>query len=464
MTGVSVMPSDEYMLGPTACMPTSAVLRSIQKQIRQSRSLTRGDIRVAAAMGLVNADIQQPFGYNDGTFYPIDDPRLRAAGPVLSPTAMVAVESTTKSMHALALLVDFADNAGVRPGGEFQTLLFDEQNPDSMASYYKDVSRGKLRVTGEVVGYLRMPRPYSYYTNAQSGTGSSYPQNTPGLLVDALTEYCKTDSLSRFDTDGDGFVDGIFLIHAGGGAEAEPDPQRRMDMIWSHKWVLPQPFVNNGVKVYAYSTEPEDGRLGVFAHEFGHVLGLPDLYDASYRSRGVGDWCLMGGGSWGGSGHSPTRLSCWCLAELGWVTPSVVKKSGILELDTLANDPKACHRLWSKGKKGAEYFLLENRQRVGRDSALPGSGLAVWHIDENQSNNANPPIYRVGLLQADGKRDLETNRNGGDKSDLFPGAGKVRKLTDSTNPSSRANNGMTTGVQLTQIVESAGKIKVSVKV
>jgi M6 family metalloprotease-like protein len=91
---------------------------------------------------------------------------------------------------------------------------------------------------------------------------------------------------------------------------------------------------NDGVRVYAYSTEPENGKIGVFAHEFGHVLGLPDLYDTSYQSAGVGEWCLMGGGSWGGNGSKPTQLSCWCLARLGWMTPKVVKRSSSLSLAT----------------------------------------------------------------------------------------------------------------------------------
>ena len=112
--------------------------------------------------------------------------------------------------------------------------------------------------------------------------------------------------MKRFDTDDDGFVDGIFLIHAGGGAEAEPNPTKRKDMIWSHKWTLPTPFSNSGVKVYAYSTEPEDGHVGVFCHEFGHVLGLPDLYDTTYRSEGVGIWCLMGAVHGEAAGTSPS--------------------------------------------------------------------------------------------------------------------------------------------------------------
>src|SRR5262249_37536295 len=142
-------------------------------------------------------------------------------------------------------------------------------------SYYRALSQGSLTVSGEVTDYVRAPHPYSHYTHGESGMGTSYPQNTPGLLHDALAKFCKKRSLQEFDRNGDGYVDGIFLIHAGGGAEAERDPAKRPHKIWSHKWVLPAPFEHKGIRAYAYSTEPEDGRVGVFTHEFGHILGLP---------------------------------------------------------------------------------------------------------------------------------------------------------------------------------------------
>ncbi len=279
-----------YADGPTTCRPTTAVLKDIQRSIKKSRAMSAADVRLASYMGLIAADQQRQTGFNDGVFYPPSDIPV-AAAPADRPLRAARLPRATgpKKLHALALMVDFSDNVGKRPPGEFQKMLFDPANPDSMTSIYREMSYGMLDVSGEVIAYVRAPQPYAYYTAGESGTGNTFPHNVPGLLVDALTEYCKTDNLKRFDTDGDGFVDGIFLIHAGGGAEAEPVASKRNDMIWSHKWTLPTPFVNQGVKVFAYSTEPEDGRVGVFAHEFGHVLGLPDLYDTSYRSEGVGN-------------------------------------------------------------------------------------------------------------------------------------------------------------------------------
>jgi immune inhibitor A len=455
---------DRYEYGPTACVAHPKVMKNIVKELRAAHAISSHEVRLAAMMGLAPTDSASKLGFNDGIIYPAGFmPRKLTRGATLSSAMGLAPMTTTRKLHALALMVDFSDNQGTRPAADFQKLLFDAANPSSLTSYYKTLSGGQLEVTGEAIGYVRGPRPYTFYTNGESGTGSSYPNNTPGLLFDALTAFCVNDNLKRFDSDNDGFVDGIFLIHAGGGAEAEADPAKRKDMIWSHKWTLPTPFINSGVQVFAYSTEPEDGHVGVFCHEFGHVLGLPDLYDTTYRSEGVGMWCLMGAGSWGGNGNKPVRMSCWCLAKLGWITPQNFSGTKTLTIPTLASDPTACYRLPVAGASGPEYFLLENRQTVDMDSALPGHGLALWHIDEHQAGNTDPLGYLVGLVQADGKQDLEKNRNRGDDGDLFPGSAGITSASDGTNPNTRANDGSPSGVTLTGITEVGTTIKVKVK-
>jgi immune inhibitor A len=413
-------------------------------------------------MGIVATTPVGWAGFNDGLLFPYE-PSTGGVGSAsaIPEAALAPVEPKSpekRKVHAIALLVDFSDNWGMQPTTEFKNLLFDKANPNSMTNFYRQLSYGALELTGEVIGYVRAPRSYSYYTAAESGTGTNYPQNTPGLLNDALTIFCRNDNLARFDADNDGFVDAIFLIHAGSGAEAEPNPTMRKNMIWSHKWTLPQAFVHQGIKVFAYSTEPEDGRVGVFSHEFGHLLGLPALYDTTFRSHGIGDWCLMAGGSWGGEGNRPARMSCWCLSKLGWIKPKVVTGKEMLELDTLEEKETECYRLWTKGTIGPEYFLLENRQAKGLDAALPGSGLAVWHIDERQSNNDNPLAYLVALLQADGNKDLELLRNSGDAGDLFPGDKGVAAVDDNTTPPTRANTGSPSRVALTNIAMNGGVV------
>jgi immune inhibitor A len=457
-----------YEDGPTACIALPKVVKNIRTSIESKRVLSSADARLARRMGLLSIPNIARSGWNDGIVYPLEEMANRAIGRVraASPSQRLTLSAPTGTLKCLVLLVDFSDNPASQAPAHYESLLFDRDNPNSMASFYHDLSYGKLNVTGVVTQWIRAPKPYAFYTAGESGTGDNFPQNTPGLLQDALTEYCQTNSLADFDVNGDGFVDGLFLVHAGPGAETQSNPQKRNDMIWSHKWTLPQPFVNNGVKAFAYFTAPEDGKLGVFSHEFGHFLGLPDLYDTTYRSEGVGAWCLMAAGSWGGGGNTPARLSAWCLATLGWMKPTNVDKAQSVTLDTLENDAASCYRLWSKGKTESEYFLIENRQQSGRDVSLPASGLALWHIDESQADNTNPIAYRVGLVQADGKRDLELGANTGDEGDLFPGKKAVKKVNDVAGlpPTTRSNSGQKTGVSISSIQMKNGKVSAKLKV
>jgi immune inhibitor A len=436
--------------------------------VARAHVLSAADARLATLAGLVSIPAVGRTGFNDGVIYPPEEQGAALAARSRAPSARraLAAPSAAQTLNCLVLCVDFSDNVGKEKAQHYQSLLFDKTNPKSMASFYSELSYGSLTVTGQVTDWIRADHPYAYYTDGASGTGGNYPRNTPGLLKEALDKYCKTKSLAPFDGNGDGFVDGLFLVHAGGGAEAEPNPAKRNNMIWSHKWTLKQTYVNNGVKAYAYFTAPEDGKLGVFSHEFGHFLGLPDLYDTSYRSHGIGNWCLMAGGSWNGAGNQPARMSAWCLATLGWIKPKTVKAKANLMLPALEGDKTACYRIDGAGAPAGEYFLLENRQQAGRDAKLPGHGLAVWHVDERQSDNTNPQAYRVALVQADGLRDLEFNRSPGDAADLFPGSKKVTKVDGSAAagfPNLRRNDGSKSGIALTAISDKNGIVKVTAK-
>jgi immune inhibitor A len=157
-------------------------------------------------------------------------------------------------------------------------------------------------------------------------------------------------------------------------------------------------------------------------------------------------------------------MSCWCLSKLGWIKPKVVTRKKSIQLNTLEEKKTECYRLWTKGASGPEYFLLENRQAKGLDAALPGSGLAVWHIDERQSDNDNPLAYLVALLQADGNKDLELLKNSGDTGDLFPGDKRVVAIDDNTTPSTRSNTGSPSRVALTNIAMRRGIVTLQAEV
>ena len=432
--------------------PAPNVLRAIRREM-QANSWTAEDIlfrSVASRMGVERSSHRM--GFNDGIFYPEEYlPEGLSRVAATRPSIRTRMRKTTGSIRILVILVDFSDNEGQRSPQDLDDLLFslDKYPTGSLRDYYREVSYGKLDVTGRVVGWLRMPHRYRYYVDGDSGTSDRYPTNSQGLTEDALREAAQNLNLEEFDVDGDGFLDGLFIVHAGEGAEAIEDAQQRRNMIWSHKGLLTQSLTLNGVAAYSYSVEPEDGCVGVFAHEFGHLLGLPDLYDTTYRSAGAGAWCLMANGAWGDQGKKPAHPCAWAKAHLGWLEPRSISVASSTTLLSVEGSSDVC-RLWKGGQHGPEYFLIENRQRQGFDLSLPGGGLLIWHIDDRQSNNDDALHYRVGLKQADGRRDLERGQNDGDEKDPY---NSPACFDDTSKPNSRDYFGDPTGVAVRNIIQ-----------
>ncbi len=214
--------------------------------------------------------------------------------------------------------------------------------------------------------------------------------------------------------------------------------------------------------------------MGVFAHEYGHALGLPDLYDTDNSSAGIGDWSLMAGGSWNGvitSGDRPAHLDAWSKFFLGWVTPAPV--SGVLTGESIlqAATNADVYQLLNGTPTSGEYFLVENRQLAGFDKGLPGDGLLIWHIDGDRISDAmitntvnNNECYPggpscvsghfgVALAQADDQWDLERGTNRGDSGDPYASPGST-SFTDSTSPNSSLYSGVPSDVNITGISAS----------
>jgi immune inhibitor A len=221
--------------------------------------------------------------------------------------------------------------------------------------------------------------------------------------------------------------------------------------------------------MFTYNMDPEiqSGGLvhmGFFAHEFGHTLGLSDLYDWDYSSAGLGDWSIMAHGSWNNDGKTPAHLDAWCKYKLGWIDVDTLTANlthtEILQAET---SPKA-YRLWTSGGGGSQYFLVENRQKTSFDSYLPGEGLLIYHVDETVANNNNENHYKVALEQADGNFDLENKVNRGDGGDPFPGWDNKRAFDDTTIPSSRDYGGGQTQVAVWNISDSDSSMHANMQV
>ncbi|OEH91091.1 M6 family metalloprotease domain-containing protein [Bacillus solimangrovi] len=350
-------------------------------------------------------------------------------------------------LQVMVLLVDFPDLQGYLPKDHYEDLLFSYNSypTGSMADYYYEVSRGKVRVHGEVHGWLRMPQNYSYYTNGNSGLTDMlnrdyYPRDARGLAEDAVKEALAQgiDFSSQLDVLGNGTITSLFIVHAGRGAE-KLFPPLRGQHIWSHKWDMKKPqMVSNELFAKTYLMVPQEALLGVCAHELGHLaFQWEDFYDPNEGRDGDhwdgnGMWDLMASGSYAGREMRPVHPAGIHKLQHGWVDVEEIHetRTGIVLAPITRSGGKVL-KITGPGYENDQYLILENRSKEVFDSELPGEGLLVWRIDESEGmeGSARPGML---LIQADGKNDLldPNDRNAGDSGDPFPGTRNVTQLSD----------------------------------
>ncbi len=239
-------------------------------------------------------------------------------------------------------------------------LLFnDTPGANSMRNFYIEQSSGRYAVHGDVTDWATVPGVAADYDYPQKGTavwnfiGDSVDawyndQIAAGMTNAEINVYLSQfDQWDRYDYDGDGnfdepdgYIDTFQSVHAGEGEEAGAPSWT----IWSHSWYayytgqgIWGPDFNKlgGVQVGnsdywvgKYTIQPENGGVGVFTHEFGHDLGLPDLYDTSGGENGTGFWTLMSSGSWMGDGtvdigSKSSHMGAWEKFQLGWLNYEV---------------------------------------------------------------------------------------------------------------------------------------------
>jgi len=279
------------------------------------------------------------------------DPSRRGGEPVISmpgynPLSRSAGASRTsafpsvgKNMKVLVLMIDFAD-ADRKFDTASTTAYYDNLftngpggNGLSWKRYYSDISNGKLNLEFDVYDVGSALKSYSHYGE---NVADRVDVNVEELVIEAINaggDLLPTPiDYSQYDNNNDGVVDAVIIIHQGAGEEVllAGETKKTVDKnrIWSHMNLLSSSPSWNGKTFSLYTIQPEfvltpgDSTIGVFVHEFGHLLGMPDLYDTSKTTQGIGDWGLMSAGAWAGpefKGSQPVPMHAWTRFQLGWL-------------------------------------------------------------------------------------------------------------------------------------------------
>lgn len=363
--------------------------------------------------------------------------------------------SKFKSGHDLALYKRIANDANYS----------DNNFKGSIKDYFKAQSHGMFELDFDVVGICQLQHPYAYY-----GKNNSQKEDVkPGEMVAEACLWAHEHGInfSKYDWNGDGEVDQVFVLYAGHGEASYKDA----NTIWPHMYYLSasdygKSLSLDGVTVDTYACSSElngDGNLdgiGTFCHEFSHCMGFPDLYDTSYAGWfGMGDFDLMCSGSYNGDSKCPAGYSAYEKAECGWLTlkdmTNIEQETSIVGVQPMSADGDA-YIIKNKGHED-EYYILENRQKTGWDSYLPASGLMITHVDYNADiwdwnmpNTSGKYEDANGNTKTNDHQRLTIFRAGnsssdyGDSSDLYPYRSN-NTLTKTSSPASTLYNANSDG-------------------
>lgn len=352
---------------------------------------------------------------------------------------------TTGHQKALVVMVQFSDNAFTYGYDSFNDMLNQPgySTYGSARDYYVENSGGNFLPEFDLYGPVTLSHPMSYYSADDDARAYE-------MVVEACRTLDSEVNFADYDRDGDGWVDNVYVFYAGYG-EADGGGY---NTVWPHSsnvFRKGTTLLLDGVQIGQYACSNEliaNSRsivgIGTFCHEFGHVLGLPDLYSVSDSSiLTPGYWSLMDHGNYANNGRCPVAMTAYERYFLGWTEPMVLSGRSDALLPSVDNN----FGFRIDGSDSEEYFILEYRRKTGWDSYAPGEGLLVWHIDYDRDawnmNTVNnyESQQRVRILPADGVRTVV-----GDAGDTYPGTTGATSI-----PDFKSWNGFSSGVALTDI-------------
>lgn len=364
------------------------------------------------------------------------------------------------SPRSLVILVNFTDLSFITPDPQasFSDLLNKEgYNKNggygSARDYFKDNSMGIFTPQFDVVGPYTLPNSYKYY-GANTADGGDV--NPIQMIVDA----CKAANdagvdFSIYDTDSNNILDNVFIYYAGHN-EAE---NGGADKIWPHRWTIyptsmyqggnysgtEASITFNGKRVFDYactselrsSGGTEMAGIGTFTHEFGHVLGLADMYATDgAKHHTLSYWNIMDAGAYLNQGKTPPSYNSFERFQLGYLKPVLLTDSQNVVINPLniSNNSYVITQndVFNQNPEDpqpSEFFLLENRQKTGWDSYLPGHGMLIYRINYDltawQYNIPNNDKDKMGvdIIEADGIASSSSSNLAGDP---FPGKDSIQ--------------------------------------
>lgn len=414
-----------------------------------------------------------PTRYNEKTAAPANTPKRLTppASGISEKTDLRKIKAklqvgatfpTTGKRKLLLLLVNYANTTPTYSQADFEKMMNGESfnGIGSFRDYYLRQSYGQLDIETTVTPWVSL-----YSTKSDYGSDGAAE-----IIAEALQKISSSINLTQFDNDGDGVLDGLAVIHQGKGQEMSASS----DDIWSHSSTISGLSVG-GVQVNRYTIEPEMlatgeiSTIGVICHEFGHNLGAPDFYDTDYAKNneypGTGVWDLLGSGAWNGYyGDQPAGINMWQKIIFNWVKPVVLSEDTAISAMPDANEQPVAYKIPSTVE--GDYFILENRQATAPfDTALPGSGLLIYHanetlisqtVEENTLNAAYPQaMYTICAgSQDDPSSDVSSYGTVNTDAAPFPGSKEVTSFSDETLPSGKSLNGRRSYFSIDNIKET----------
>jgi M6 family metalloprotease-like protein len=385
--------------------------------------------------------------------------REAAAAPGLAPAP--PRRETVGNFVGLCLLVQFPDVPGTITREQVEDYCNMQGysgfgNNGSVHDYFQDISNNRLKYKNIVTPYYTAKHPLGYYTNESV----DMPVRARELIKEALDHFrAQGFDFSGLTCDDQNYVYATNVFYAG------TRVNNWAKGLWPHSYHLLVPYeLGQGKKAFDYQMTDMTAELslGTFCHENGHMIcDFPDLYDYGYESAGVGDFCLMCAGS-NANPKNPPHVNAYLKYRAGWAR-SITKLISGPATAVAGKNEFLIHR-----KSATEYFIIENRSKDGRDQALPGSGLAIWHVDElgdNQNEQMSADLhYECSLVQADGRHDLEADPyNSGDPTDLFS-KDVNDHLGNETTPSSKWWDGTPSMLDINTISETGPVMNFNVTV